>query len=101
VRIAKTVTSAPASDPRFGIFHLVSAGETNWCGFARAIMAASKARGGPAVPVYAISTAQYPTKARRPAYSKLDTGKISRLYGIEMPHWETALNECMDGMLSR
>jgi dTDP-4-dehydrorhamnose reductase len=97
--IAKTCAGATAGAPRFGVFHLVSGGETTWCGFARAIMAASKARGGPSVPVRAITTAEFPTKARRPAYSKLDTGKLARAYGITMPAWQSALDNCLDGML--
>lgn len=100
-RIATACTALPAGAPQFGVFHLVSQGEVTWCGFARAIMAASKARGGASVPVSAITTADFPTKAKRPAYSKLDTGKLSRLHGIDMPHWHTALDHCLDGMIGK
>jgi dTDP-4-dehydrorhamnose reductase len=96
--VARTLTDGSVT-PAFGTFHLVSAGATTWCGFARAIMAASKARGGPSVPVHAIATADFPTKARRPAYSKLDTQKIARHYGVVMPSWQQALETCLDRML--
>lgn len=99
VRIAQAAVSAAAVAAQFGTFHLVSQGSTTWCGFARAIMAASKARGGQGVPVHAITTAEFPTKARRPAYSKLDTGKIKRVYGIELPHWQAALETCLDDII--
>ncbi len=98
-RIAKACADRPAGAAEFGIFHLVSQGEATWCGFARAIMAASRARGGPCTPVKAITTAEFPTKARRPAHSKLDTAKLARVYGITMPHWQTALDRCLDGMI--
>ena len=97
--IAARCARAKAGAPEFGIFHLVSSGEVTWCGFARAIMDGSKARGGPAVPVLAITTADYPTKARRPAYSKLDTGKLTRVFGVRMPDWCDALGRCLDDML--
>ena len=88
---------ARKDDPAlFGTFHLVSGGSTTWCGFAREIMAVSLARGGPAVPVVAIATKDFPTKARRPAYSKLDTSKIKHIHGVVMPDWQTGLASCLD-----
>ena len=97
--IAAAAANKTAGAPQFGVFHLVSGGETTWCGFARAIMAASKQLGGPSVPVHAITTADFPTKARRPAYSKLDTSKLARVYGIELPEWDQALRKCLGEMM--
>jgi len=99
VRIAEAAAKAKAGAAEFGIFHLVSQGQVTWCGFARAIMAASRVRGGPYAPVKAITTAEFPTKARRPVYSKLDTAKLARVYGITMPHWQAALDRWLDGMI--
>lgn len=98
-RIIDNCRGAPAGAPHYGVFHLVSAGWTTWCGFARAIMAASAARGGPSVPVQAITTADFPTTARRPAYSRLDTSRIAEIHGIRLPAWQDALATCLDGML--
>ena len=57
--------------------------------FARAHTAGLLAR----VPeVQAITSAEYPTKAARPAYSVLDTARLRRLFGITPPDWETALD---------
>jgi dTDP-4-dehydrorhamnose reductase len=98
--VARAIADPSANASHFGVFHLASAGETSWCGFARAIMAASKALGGPSVPVKAITTADFPTKAFRPAYSKLDTSKLARTYGIEMPEWEAAMHACLGEILS-
>ena len=80
----------------FGIFHLASEGETSWCGFARAIVAGSVARGGPNVAVAGIATRDYPTKAKRPAYSKLSTAKLKQVYGFTMPDWQDGLSRCLD-----
>jgi dTDP-4-dehydrorhamnose reductase len=84
----------------YGIFHLASGGSTSWCGFARAIMAGAVVRGqGPMAVVEAITTAEYPTKAKRPAYSKLATVKIATAYGIVMPDWQPSLDVCLDALI--
>ena len=83
-------------DDRCGIFHIASAGEATWCGFARAIMAGSAARGGPCAKVVPIPGRDYPAKAARPAYSKLSTDKLKRVFGIDMPDWQDGLSRCLD-----
>lgn len=97
--IIPTVAGRSATSAHFGTFHLASAGETSWYGFASAIIAESAALGGPSVPVLAISTKDYPTKASRPAYSKLETSKLSATYGIEMPHWRASLRPCLEALI--
>ncbi|HRE61406.1 MAG TPA: dTDP-4-dehydrorhamnose reductase [Micropepsaceae bacterium] len=82
--------------PGRGVFHLTCGGETSWCGFARTIFAASAARGGPTADVTPISTAEYPTAARRPANSRLDCTKLSQTFGITLPDWREALEPVMD-----
>lgn len=77
-----------------GTFHFAGAGETSWCGFAREIFRLARPRAR-AVP---ISTADYPTPARRPLNSRLDTGKISRTFGIHPPAWEASLAAVLAGM---
>jgi dTDP-4-dehydrorhamnose reductase len=95
-RIIAACTPRSDGDERFGTFHLASDGETSWCGFARAIMAGSAARGGPSAAVAAIATRDYPTRVRRPAYSKLSTAKLARVYGLSLPHWRDGLSRCLD-----
>lgn len=85
--------------PASGIFHLTCRGETSWCGFARAIFAASAARGGPASDVTPISTAEYPTAARRPAHSRLDCTRLFQTFGIRLPDWRDALEPVMDELV--
>jgi dTDP-4-dehydrorhamnose reductase len=94
------VAESQAAD-HFGVFHLASAGETSWYGFARAIMAGAAARGGPSAAITPISTRDYPTRARRPAYSKLSTDKIKRVYGLAIPDWDEGLMRCLDAMFKR
>ncbi|WP_018972903.1 dTDP-4-dehydrorhamnose reductase [Rudaea cellulosilytica] len=77
-----------------GIHHLAAGGETTWCGFARAIVTRAAVAGLIAreVEVAAIRTADFPTKARRPAYSVLDTSKLRERFDLEMPEWTRGLD---------
>ncbi len=81
-------------------WHLVAAGETSWHGFADAIMDEAQAVGLlPHRPrVLPIATADYPTPARRPAYSVLDTAKLQREFGIVPPDWRDGLRTTLLGM---
>ncbi len=75
-----------------GIYHYANTGETTWFGFAEKI----KALAGLTCNLTAISTAQFPTPAKRPTYSVLDTQKIENDLGITIPNWEIALKQCID-----
>lgn len=93
--IIQALDSRPPADA-YGVFHAASQGDTTWCGFARAIMEGSAARGGPAARVRAITTAEFPTPTRRPADSRLATDKLAAIYGVRLPHWRDALETCLD-----
>lgn len=81
---------------RSGIYHLSAGGETTWCRFARAIIASDPTLVDRRdVPVHAISTADYPTPAARPAHSVLNCARLRRNFGIEMPHWGEQLEMCL------
>lgn len=90
---------APAS--RFGTFHLAGTGATHWAGFAAAIFEASAELGGPVARIEEISTSDYPTKARRPANSRLDTGRLFEVFGWRAPDWRlscrTVVKACLEG----
>ncbi len=83
-----------------GIYHLANAGSTTWCGFARFIFAESAARGGPAPRIEAITTADYPTPARRPANSRLDTTAFTRRFGLTPRPWQDAAAETVARLLA-
>ncbi|MET0182366.1 MAG: dTDP-4-dehydrorhamnose reductase [Caulobacterales bacterium] len=80
-----------------GVFHYAGAGETSWAGFAEAIFAEAAMRGMPSARVVSITTGEYPTRARRPANSRLDTSKIESL-GVPTRPWREALKLCFDAM---
>ena len=90
------VTASILSRPfeRSGLWHLTAQGETTWHGFASAIVARAQARGliAHAPRVVPIATADYPTPARRPAYSRLDCSRLERDFGIVLPEWRAALD---------
>lgn len=76
-----------------GTWHLTAKGETSWHGFAEAIFADAVATGVlPRAPIVeAISTAEYPTPAKRPAYSHLDVAKLEQDFGVSLPSWQEGL----------
>lgn len=78
---------------RSGLWHLTAGGETSWHGFAAAIVEEAHAQGliarRPAV--VPIPTSAYPTPARRPAYSCLDTGALTRDFVIGLPDWRDGM----------
>ena len=80
-----------ASDPgRYsGLYHLTAAGETTWFGFAQAIFEMIPVESRPRL--VPISTAEYPTPARRPAYSVMSNDKFARTFGIRLPDWRKQL----------
>jgi dTDP-4-dehydrorhamnose reductase len=84
-----------------GIYHASSAGETTWYGFAGEIMAQSAAKGGPACRVRAVASSEYPTRARRPANSRLDCSKLKRVFSIGPFRWQTSLDACLDLLIDK
>ena len=76
------------------IYHYTNEGACSWYEFAREIIAQS----GIECKVHPLTTAQYPTKAKRPAYAILDKTKIKRRYGIEIPLWQEALGRCLTAL---
>ena len=72
-----------------GLYHLSARGETTWYEFARMILAGSSVRVTP------ITTADYPTPARRPAYGVLDSSRFERAFGIVLPEWKQMLTDCL------
>lgn len=96
--IADVTAQVLAQPPeRSGIWHLTAAGETSWHGFAQAIVDAAVQRGllAKAPKVTPIAAADYPTPARRPAYSRLDTSRLQRDFGVEFPDWRRGLEKIL------
>lgn len=75
-----------------GIYHYSNQGRISWYDFAVAIRDLS----GLQCEVHPIPSSQYPTPAKRPAFSLLNTAKIRSTYGIEIPEWQQSLQRCID-----
>jgi dTDP-4-dehydrorhamnose reductase len=92
---------------RSGTYHMTASGESNWYEFTQAILqeaaqspqstawfqAATNGKELITRRVIPITTAEYPTPARRPAYSVLSNSKLNRVFGIQSPDWRQQLNE--------
>jgi dTDP-4-dehydrorhamnose reductase len=96
--IAEHIESGEA---KWGTYHFAGAGAVSWHGFAEAIfdLAASHLEARPQIEP--ISTDQYPTPARRPMNSVLDSRKINDAFGISPPPWRTTLASVIRELLDR
>ncbi len=87
----------------YGTYHVVAGGETNWCDYARFVIAQALAAGKPlkVMPeaVHALSTADYPTPAKRPANSRLDTSRFRDTFGLRLPDWQEGVRHVLQQIL--
>ena len=77
-----------------GTYHFTNSGITNWHDFAKKIFELSETN----CVLSPIPTAAFPTPAKRPEYSSLDTSKYRSTFNWEIPHWEDALRRCLRNM---
>lgn len=89
--VCRTLTDHPHSAGWRGVFHMTNSGATTWAGFATEVFAQSAALGGPTARVEPITTADYPTAARRPANSRLNTDRFAETFGFSMTDWRDAV----------
>lgn len=101
--IAQYRTCTNASGFPFGLYHLAAGGETQWCEYARTVIDAAQVAGKPiklkAEGIRAISTADYPLPAPRPANSRLDTRKLQSTFSLMLPNWQTGLAHVLQQIL--
>lgn len=97
-----TVKALQHPDQLSGTWHLTASGQTSWHGFAEAIFNEAKAAGllAKAPMVHAISSAEYPTPAKRPSWSVLDNRKLQQDFGIVLPPWEQGLHRIIGELAS-
>ena len=103
--IAQATTQAIAlysahPDPKQinGIYHLTAQGQTSWLGFAQAAAEDGLFSGLDHPPALrAISSAEFPTPAKRPMYSVLSNAKLFKQFGLQLPDWRVSLRECLTG----
>jgi dTDP-4-dehydrorhamnose reductase len=79
-----------------GVYHLASAGETTWYAFATTIRELDPRRDEQKCrAIHAIPTSSYPTPARRPLRSVLDSSLIAARCGVSLPPWRAQLARCL------
>ena len=86
-----------------GLYHLVAGGETTWNGYAKYVLGqakqASPAINIKAVEVAAVATSAFPTPARRPHNSRLDTSRLQATFGLSLPDWQRGVARMLTEIL--
>jgi len=84
----------------YGLYHLAAAGDASWHAYAVEVLTYAQAHGVAlrTLPehVRAISAAEYPQAASRPTNSRLDTGKLQRVFGVDLPDWRLGIRRLLD-----
>jgi len=83
-----------------GVFHAAAAGSTTWHGFAEALFQDATQYGRPAPTVEAITTADWPTPARRPPDSRLDCTKLAQVFDVRLTDWRSGLSRTVAELLT-
>ena len=99
--LAQRLQSGVWPDRGFGTFHCAGAGMTTWYDLARAIFDIAGPKLEQFPEIEAISTADYPTPAKRPHYSVLDCSRLARTHNIAMRSWKLGLVEMLEAALAQ
>jgi len=91
LKLVASLRLGPWPRDNFGTFHCAAQGVTTWCGFAREVFA----QAGRKTVVEPIGTKEYPTPAKRPAYSVLDCSKLMKVHGVALRPWDVALGDML------
>ena len=100
IRIARSLLEDRSDSRLRGVFHLAGTGETTWAGLAGAIFEYLAGRGRRHPMLRPITSAEYPTPARRPANSQLNCARLASIHGIQLPHWRESLTSCLERLTS-
>ncbi|WP_043201086.1 dTDP-4-dehydrorhamnose reductase [Pseudomonas putida] len=88
---AHAITATRSNPALAGLYHLAAGGETTWCGYARFVLEQAAAQGvalkAQAEQVNPLTTDAYPTPAKRPSNSRLDTHKLQKAFALTLPDW--------------
>ncbi|WP_300974841.1 dTDP-4-dehydrorhamnose reductase [Sphingomonas sp. LHG3406-1] len=80
-------------------YHAAGAGEASWAEVAADVMRVAAANGAPAATIRSIATSDFPTPARRPAWSVLDMGKLEETFDWRLPEWRPSLARVVTRLL--
>lgn len=83
-----------------GLFHLAAPDEASWADVAEQVFATSADLGGPTASVARITTAEFPTRARRPANSRLDCRRLAERHGVTLPSWRKSVAATVTELLA-
>ncbi len=83
-----------------GIFHAAGTGSATWYGCAVAAFTEAARHGRPRPQVTPITTADWPTPARRPADSRLDCTQLEHVFGVRLPEWQPSLARTVDAIIA-
>ncbi|MFZ3182677.1 MAG: dTDP-4-dehydrorhamnose reductase [Pseudomonas sp.] len=88
-----------------GLYHLAAAGETNWYNYARFVLEQAEAAGvtlkvAPSQ-LGSIATSAYPTAAKRPLNSRLNTEKLQHAFALQLPDWQTGVARMLIEVLEK
>jgi dTDP-4-dehydrorhamnose reductase len=100
---AHAIRQVSQSQKDFGLYHAVAGGQTSWHGYAEFVLSESL-RHQPALSLAAkgvdpVPTSAFPTPARRPHNSRLDTQKLQTTFGLTLPHWQTGVSRMLKEIL--
>ncbi|WP_414475843.1 dTDP-4-dehydrorhamnose reductase [Microvirga sp. M2] len=93
--VARNLLENPRESKLRGVFNMAGSGFASWAEFATEIFAVSARLGGPFARVRPLSTADYPTPAKRPGNSRLDCATLEAIHGIRLPVWRASLEPCL------
>jgi dTDP-4-dehydrorhamnose reductase len=95
---------ADAAEVPFGVYHLSASGRTNWHEYAKYVIAIAHEYGKsltlPTENIKAITTAEYPTPAKRPKNSSMNTDKFQNTFGLILPNWQIGVRHVLQQVLS-
>jgi dTDP-4-dehydrorhamnose reductase len=88
-----------------GTYHAVAAGETTWHGYARFVIEWARAHGQPvkvaAEAIEAVPTSAFPTPAKRPLNSRLNTTRLREAFALNLPHWQQGVERMLTEVFQR
>jgi len=103
-QILRALAEQPDTDPRWGLYHLVAGGQTNWHAYACYVIAQARKAGWPIKiqeqAIHPIATKDYPVAAPRPLNSRLDTQKLCRAFDLTLPDWRVGVDEVLQALKS-
>lgn len=91
--------TGPAAAP-YGIYHMAGSEEASWCTFAKEVLRLSADSGGPTANVVGVKTTEFPTRAGRPANSRLDCTKFAEQFDHSLPGYTQALPDVIAAILA-